>query len=147
MHTVSLAHRVFKELGSFGAAASACVGAEDFSGAAQNYEADAILLAASKPDVAEQQLQKAIGNYKKAKDHLQAFELLQRHPQLGPSMSQEVCYLLSSYKKVLAFETLMCSPVFFFPLLFFSCHAWICAHGGNQSQGKSDCARPSVPGH
>ncbi|KAL0040884.1 hypothetical protein WJX79_008605 [Trebouxia sp. C0005] len=85
----AIAARVFKELGSFGAAASACVGAEDFSGAAQNYEADAILLAASKPDVAEQQLQKAIGNYKKAKDHLQAFELPQRHPQLGPSMSQE----------------------------------------------------------
>ena len=96
MHTVFLTCRVFKELGSFGAAASACVGAEDFSGAAQNYEASATQLAASKPDVAEQQLQKAIGNYKKAKDHLQAFELLQKHPQLGPSMSQEVCYLLLS---------------------------------------------------
>ncbi len=111
MHTVSLAHRVFKELGSFGAAASACVGAEDFSGAAQNYEADAIQLAASKPDVAEQQLQKAIGNYKKAKDHLQAFELLQRHAQLGPSMSQEVCYLLSSCKQFSAFDTLMRGPI------------------------------------
>lgn len=107
VHTVSLACRVFKELGSFGAAAAACVGAEDFNGAAQNYEADAHQLAASKPDVAEQQLQKAIGNYKKAKNHLQAFELLQRHPQLGPSMSQEVCYLLSSCKQVSAFDALM----------------------------------------
>ncbi|DBB04235.1 TPA: hypothetical protein ACH3X1_013259 [Trebouxia sp. C0004] len=85
----AIAARVFKELGSFGAAAAACVGAEDFNGAAQNYEADAHQLAASKPEVAEQQLQKAIGNYKKAKNHLQAFELLQRHPQLGLSMSQE----------------------------------------------------------
>lgn len=93
-----LAPRVFKELGRFGDAAAAYSQAGDFTAAAHSYETDAQQLAASKPEVAEQQLHRAIKSCKQAKNHLEAFELMQRHPQLGRNMSSEVCCLLLTVK-------------------------------------------------
>ena len=82
--------RLSKDLGNHKVAVTACLRAGDLVGAAQSCEADARRLAPTEPAKAEQRLQEALRHYKKAKQHLQGFHLLQRHPSLTRNMPPEV---------------------------------------------------------
>ncbi|DBA81851.1 TPA: hypothetical protein ACH3X1_007570 [Trebouxia sp. C0004] len=84
-----IAARLFRELGNFKAAVAICTHVNDFAAAAETCEEEAHMLAAREPARAEQKLQEAIRHYKKAKQHLQGFQLLQRHPTLFRNMAPE----------------------------------------------------------
>lgn len=71
-------------------AVRACLNNGDFVGAAESCEEEAKKLTGAP---AEEQLQNAIKHYKKAKQHLLGFQLLQRHPHLAKNMTPEVCML------------------------------------------------------
>ena len=82
--------RLFRELGNFKAAVAICTHLNDFAAAAETCEEEAHMLAAREPARAEQKLQEAIRHHKKAKEHLQGFQLLQRRPTLFKNMPPEV---------------------------------------------------------
>ena len=92
MQVIMLTHglcpaRLYKELGNHRMAASACLRGNDFVGAAESCEQEASRLTGQ---AAQARLQDAIKHYKKAKQHLLGFQLLQRHPELANSMMPEV---------------------------------------------------------
>lgn len=74
-------------------AVSACLRAGDFVGAAESCEEEAKRLTG---EAAQARLQDAIKHYKKAKQHLLGFRLLQRHPHLAINMTSEVSSCTSS---------------------------------------------------
>ena len=80
--------RMYKELGNHKMARAACLRCGDLVGAAESCEQEAQKLQGA---AAEEQLQQAINHYKKAKQHLLGFQLLQRHPHLAHNMTPEVC--------------------------------------------------------
>ena len=84
MQLVLFLFRLFRELGNFKAAVAISTHLNDFAAAAETCEEEAHMLAA------EQKLQEAIRHHKKAKQHLQGFQLLQRHPTLFKNMPPEV---------------------------------------------------------
>ncbi len=90
MQLVLFVIRLFRELGNFKAAVAISTHLNDFVAAAETCEEEAHMLAAREPARAEQKLQEAIRHYKKAKQHLQGFQLLQRHPTLFKNMAPEV---------------------------------------------------------
>ena len=61
--------------------------ANDYVGAAESCEEEARRLTG---EAAQARLQDAIKHYKKAKQHLLGFQLLQRHPHLAQNMTAEV---------------------------------------------------------
>lgn len=79
--------RLYKELGNHRMAVSACLRGNDFVGAAESCEAEAKRLTG---EAAQARLQEAIKHYKKAKQYLPGFQLLQRHPELAKKMTSEV---------------------------------------------------------
>ena len=95
---------MFKELGSHDNAMRACLRSGNLTGAAEHCEAEAHELAVTDPRKAEQRLQEAIRHYKKAKEHLLGFQLLERHPHLRQSMPAEVggMYLLHTSSTCIA---------------------------------------------
>lgn len=81
------AARLYKELGNHRMAVSACLRGNDFVGAAESCEEEAKRLTG---EAAQTRLQEAIKHYKKAKQYLPGFQLLQRHPELAKKMTSEV---------------------------------------------------------
>lgn len=79
--------RLYKELGNHRMAVSACLRGNDFVGAAESCEQEARRLTGQ---AAQARLQDAIKHYKKAKQHLLGFQLLQRYPELAKNMTPEV---------------------------------------------------------
>lgn len=79
--------RLYKELGNHRMAVSACLRGNDFVGAAESCEEEAKRLTG---EAAQTRLQEAIKHYKKAKQYLPGFHLLQRHPELAKKMTSEV---------------------------------------------------------
>lgn len=79
--------RLYKELGNHRMAVSACLRGGDYVGAAESCEEEAKRLSG---EAAQARLQDAIKHYKKAKQHLLGFRLLQRHPHLANNMTSEV---------------------------------------------------------
>lgn len=79
--------RLYKELGNHRMAVSASLRANDYVGAAESCEEEARRLTG---EAAQARLQDAIKHYKKAKQHLLGFQLLQRHPHLAQNMTAEV---------------------------------------------------------
>lgn len=79
--------RLYKQLGNHRMAVSACLRGNDFVGAAESCEQEARRLTG---EAAQARLQDAMKHYKKAKEHLLGFQLLQRHPELAKNMTFEV---------------------------------------------------------
>ena len=90
MQLVLFVLRLFRELGNFKAAVAICTHLNDFAAAAEMCEEEARMLVAREPARAEQKLQEAIRHHKKAKQHLQGFQLLQNDPTLFQNMAPDV---------------------------------------------------------
>ena len=77
----------YKQLGEHQKAAAACSRCGDFVGAAESCEEEARVQGGEK---AEAKLQEAIRHYRRAKEYLKGFQLMQRHPRLAKNMNPEV---------------------------------------------------------
>lgn len=109
--------RLYKELGNHRMAVSACLRGNDFVGAAESCEEDAKRLTG---EAAQARLQEAIKHYKKAKQYLPGFHLLQRHPELAKKMTSEVSPWTSPVLALLHTHACRwhCSPVYVLFILF-----------------------------
>ena len=83
--------RIYKQLGEHQKAAAACSRCGDFVGAAESCVEEARLQGGEK---AEGKLQEAIRHYRRAKEYLKGFHLMQRHPKLAKNMNPAVRFPL-----------------------------------------------------